>query len=87
MADTSPPASRRNSRRRKLPPLAADAGGVGLMLGVSKRSVNTYDAAGLIPRPFKLSGRTLWNVAELRRWLDAGSPDRATWERIKTHTA
>ncbi len=76
----SPP---RRKRRRKLPALAADAGGVARMLGVSKRSVNTYDAAGLIPRPFKLSGRTLWNVAELRRWVDAGSPARDVWERIK----
>ena len=74
---------RKNSRRRKLPALAADAGGVARMLGVSKRSVNTYDAAGLIPRPFKLSGRTLWNVSELRRWVDAGSPARDVWERIK----
>jgi hypothetical protein len=81
VADTPP---RKNPHRRKLPALAADAGGVARMLGVSKRSVHTYDAAGLIPRPFKLSGRTLWNVAELRRWLDAGSPDRATWERMKS---
>lgn len=82
MADTPIP-HRKDSRRRKLPALAADAGGVARMLGVSKRSVNTYDAAGLIPRPFKLSGRTLWSVAELRRWLDAGSPARDVWERIK----
>jgi hypothetical protein len=82
VADALTP-SRKTARRRKLPALAADAGGVARMLGVSKRSVNTYDAAGLIPRPFRLSGRTLWNVRELRRWLDAGSPDRATWEQIK----
>ncbi len=82
MADALTP-PRKNPRCRKLPALAADAGGVARMLGVSKRSVNTYDAAGLIPRPFKLAGRTLWNVREIRKWLDAGSPVRDVWERIK----
>ena len=82
MADPlSPP---RRQRRRKLPPLAVDAKGLAVMLNVGKRSIDTYNAAGLIPKPFKLSGRTLWNVAEIRRWLDAGSPDRETWARIKT---
>lgn len=77
---TSP---RRNSRRRKLPALSVDGEELGRMLGVSERSIDTYHAAALIPAPFRLSGRVLWNVAEIRRWLDAGSPDRATWERMK----
>lgn len=82
MAETvNPP--RQNSRRRKLPALAVDARGLAGMLGVGKRSIDTYNAAALIPRPFRLSGRTLWNVREIRRWLDAGSPPRAEWEAMK----
>lgn len=82
MTDRISPPCRK--RRRKLPALAVDARGLAAMLGLGKRSIDTNNAAALIPRPFRLFGRVLWNVAEIRRWLDAGSPDRQTWERIKT---
>ena len=69
--------------RRELPTLAGDAAELALMIGVSERSIQTYDAAGLIPRPIRLAGRTLWNVDEVRRWLDAGGPSRDEWELMK----
>lgn len=74
---------RKGKKRRKLPRLAVDAAGLAEMLFVSERSIQTYDSGGLIPRPFKLSGRTLWNVPEIRRWLDAGAPRREVWEAMK----
>lgn len=82
MADPLTP-PRRKTGRRKLPPLTVDAKGVAAMLNVSKRSIDTYNAAGFLPAPIRLAGRVLWNVRELRRWVDAGMPDRATWERLK----
>jgi hypothetical protein len=27
----------------------------------------------------------VWVLAEIRRWLDAGAPDRQTWEAMKKH--
>lgn len=64
-------------------PLAVGAEDLAGMLGTSERNVWKLSSGGLIPAPFKLGGRVLWNVADIRRWLDAGSPDRPTWERIK----
>ena len=81
MADLDTPSRRK--RRQKLPRLAVDARGLATMLNVGKRSIDTYNAAGLIPAPFRLFGRVLWNVAEVRKWLDAGAPARAEWEAIK----
>ena len=75
--------SRPNKSFPPVKPLAVGAAGLAKLLGISRRSVLTYDAAGLIPRPFKLGGRTLWNVSEVKRWLDAGSPIRDEWESIK----
>ena len=51
----------------------------GLMCGRSEASWWRDHAAGRIPAPVKLGGRTLWRVEELRRWVEAGCPDRRTW--------
>ena len=69
---------------RPLPVLAVSAEELAAMLGLSKRSVNSYHQAGLIPKPFKLAGRTLWNVDEIRRWLDADAVARDRWEALKS---
>lgn len=37
-------------------------------------------AAGRVPAPLKLGGRTLWRVEELREWVEADCPPRAEWE-------
>ncbi|MEO2091528.1 MAG: hypothetical protein ABGY75_18890 [Gemmataceae bacterium] len=80
------PRASRKSRRRPLAPLAVDAAGLAVLLGVSKRSVISYTGAGLLPSPFQLAAPTLWSVPEIRRWPDAGSPDRAACEPIKAAT-
>ncbi len=64
-------------------PMAVGAEDLAGLLGTCERTVWKLSGGGLIPEPFKLGGRVLWNVAEIRRWLDAGSPDRETWARIK----
>ena len=83
MADPLSASPKSRLRSRTLPALAVDAAGLARMLGVGKRSIDTYNAAGLIPAPFRLAGRVLWNVQEIRWWLDAGSPDRASWDALK----
>jgi predicted DNA-binding transcriptional regulator AlpA len=63
--------------------LAIDVKELALALGISERSIWTLNSSGGIPSPFKAQGRTLWDIAELRRWMDAGRPRRDEWERLK----
>jgi predicted DNA-binding transcriptional regulator AlpA len=50
------------------------------LAGVSEATWWRLHAAGKIPRPNKLGGRTLWRVRELRAWIAAGCTHRETWE-------
>ena len=54
-----------------------------LLGGVGVRSIRTWDAAGKLPRPIRLGARVVWSIREIKSWLAAGAPDRATWERLK----
>jgi predicted DNA-binding transcriptional regulator AlpA len=42
-------------------------------------------ASGRVPAPIRLGGgdRPYWRVEELRRWVEAGCPDRRTWEAMR----
>ena len=64
-------------------PLTVDAKRLAAMLDIGLRTVRTHDAAGKLPKPVKVGGRVLWVLDEIRAWLAAGAPDRATWERIR----
>lgn len=65
-------------------PLAVDAKRLGRMLGLSERTIRTMDSAGKLPRPLRLNGHSVrWRVAEIEAWLEAGAPDRNTWETIR----
>jgi len=64
-------------------PLTVDAKRLAAMLDIGLRTVRTHDAAGKLPKPVKVGGRVLWILDEIREWLAAGAPDRATWERIR----
>lgn len=61
-------------------PLVVDARRLAKLLCAGIRTVRTWDAAGKLPAPLRISGRVLWRVDEIRAWLAAGAPDRATWE-------
>lgn len=61
------------------PPLVVDARRLAALLCAGVRTVRTWDAAGKIPAPLRISGRVVWRVDEIRAWLDAGAPDRETW--------
>lgn len=50
------------------------------LIAKSLRTWRAWDAAGLIPRPVRIGRSTLWRVAELQAWIDAGCPRRAEWE-------
>src|SRR4029450_8055482 len=53
------------------------------LCGRSKASWWRDHAAEGNPAPGRLGGRTLWRVEELRRWADAGCPDRKIWEALR----
>ena len=65
-------------------PLVADARRLAVLLGSGVRTVRTWDASGKLPKPIRIGGRVVWRVVEIREWLAAGAPDRATWEARKT---
>ena len=64
-------------------PLAVGAKQLAGMLSLSLRTIRGLDAAGKLPRPVAIGNRRLWVVSQIRDWLEAGTPDRATWERMK----
>ena len=62
------------------PPLVVDAKRLAKLLCCGLRTIRTHDAAGKLPAPVRIGGRVVWRVSEIRAWLDAGAPDRETWE-------
>ncbi len=66
-----------------LPPLLIGAKEAARLCGVGVATWWRLLAAGKVPAPVKLSGRTLWRAAELTDWTAAGCPDRKTWEEIQ----
>ena len=50
------------------------------LVGFGEASWWRMHAAGRVPAPIKLGGKTQWRVDELRRWVAAGCPVRKAWE-------
>ncbi len=76
--------SQTKKRRRPRRVLAVDAKNLAGLLTTSVRTIRTWDAAGKLPSPVKVGGRTLWYLPELQAWLRAGAPDRTTWNAIRS---
>jgi hypothetical protein len=74
---------KRKYRRPWLTRLAVGARNLARMLDLSLRSLRGMDAAGRIPKGIYLGARKVWYVREIRAWLKAGAPDRATWELLR----
>lgn len=54
------------------------------LCGVSRAHWFKMHAMGKVPAPVRLGPRVpRWRFDELRAWLDAGCPDRLTWERMR----
>lgn len=66
-------------------PLAVSARQLAAMLDLSVRTIRTMDAAGKLPRGIRLGRSVRWSCDELRGWLAAGAPDRATWNAIRAN--
>ena len=61
-------------------PMMIDAKAAAAAIGVSQASWYRMVAAGKTPAPIKLSaGCTRWRVVDLQTWIDAGCPDRKSF--------
>ena len=68
--------------------LAVDARGMSKLVPFSVRTLRRMDAAGKLPRGFKLGARKLWRVSDLRLWAEWGFPERKAFEtRLKDQAA
>jgi predicted DNA-binding transcriptional regulator AlpA len=67
----------------ELPPLLIDMAGLSKLLARSEASLYRDESAGRLPAGLKLGASKRWRYAEIVAWVDAGAPDRKTWEALK----
>jgi predicted DNA-binding transcriptional regulator AlpA len=83
-----PPPAAENLRARPeatpIPPLLIDMAGLSHLLARSEASLYRDDAAGRIPAGRKLGASKRWVYSEIAAWVEAGMPDRRTWEAMKS---
>jgi len=65
-------------------PLAIRAKELAALLGVSLRQVWRLSSSGKLPKPLRLGGSVRWSLKEIEAFVEAGCPDRASWEEMKT---
>jgi len=63
--------------------LALSAADLAQRLGVSLRHVRRLDSVGKVPKPLRLGRSIRWRMAEIQAWLEAGAPDRKSWQAMK----
>jgi len=52
-------------------------------LNISERHWYELAARGLTPEPIRLGRSVRWRRAEIAEWIDAGSPSRDHWARMR----
>ena len=57
-------------------PLAVDIKGIAKLVPFAIRTLRRMDASGKLPKGFKVGGRKLWRMSDLRLWCEWGFPDR-----------
>jgi predicted DNA-binding transcriptional regulator AlpA len=67
-----------------LPPLLIDMAGLSQLLARSQASLYRDDSAGRIPAGRRLGASKRWVYSEIVAWVEAGMPDRRTWEVMKS---
>ena len=64
-------------------PLVISAKVLAQLLGVSIRQIWRLNATAKLPKPSRLGGSVRWLRKEIEAFLEAGCPDRQTWEMMK----
>jgi len=85
LAPRDPPAAERQAPPASgLAPLLINITGLSQLLARSEASLYRDDSAGRIPAGRKLGGSKRWVYAEIVAWVEAGMPDRRTWQATKS---
>ncbi len=80
----SPQSQLQKSDRGEPTQLAVDIKGIAQLVPFAIRTLRRMDASGKLPKGFKVGGRKLWRVSDLRLWCDWGFPARGEFEsRLK----
>jgi len=53
------------------------------LCGLSRSGWRKAHSAGRVPLPVRIGRACRWRADELRRWCDAGCPNRDTWAAMK----
>jgi predicted DNA-binding transcriptional regulator AlpA len=64
-------------------PLLVDIAGLSALLQRSPASLYRDDAAGRLPAGLKLGSSKRWRYSEIVAWVEAGMPDRKTWQAMR----
>lgn len=56
---------------------------LGQMISLSKRQIFRLNSCGKIPAPIRIGGSVRWSESTILAWLQAGAPDRKTWQAMK----
>jgi len=56
---------------------------LGEMLSLSKRQIFRLTSCGKLPRPLRIGGSVRWAESTISAWLQAGAPDRKTFEAMQ----
>jgi hypothetical protein len=78
------PAGGPRSKREppELSPLLVDIVGLSKLLCRSVASLHRDDATGRLPAGLKIGASKRWRYPEIVAWVDAGAPDRNTWDTL-----
>ena len=72
------------AKRPDVEPLTYSYRELAAALGVGLATVERLHAAGRLPAPVRIStNRVVWPRAAIRAWLEAGCPDRLTFEQAR----
>ena len=62
-------------------PQLLTAGDLAKRLRVSLRQVRKLHSEALLPAPVRLGRSMRWRGSEVGKWIEAGCPNRETWEK------
>lgn len=64
-------------------PMTVSAWELAYLLGVSVRHIRRLDSCGALPVPVRIGRCVRWRSEEIKCWLEAGAPDRSSWEVVR----
>lgn len=56
---------------------------LGVRLSLSRRQIFRLNSCGKLPKPLRIGGSVRWAESTIAKWLEAGAPDRKTFEAMQ----